>query len=243
MSNRALPPPPWPPPAAAGPRTDRSELATPVRQAPIALVFIAWRFVRRLGWSAVIAAFLFVSNGGLALGGLIVAVVVAGTLLTASTLSWYRFTFRVVDDELVVTKGVLSVERLVIPLDRVQSVDIDQRLTHRLFGVVNARVDTAGSSDVEFEIDAVERSTAEALRRVATDVRDRAASDGAERGDAPPGQSDVQDELVIRRSLRDLVIVGLTRAPLAGLVVLAPLIAYGEELGFLGQLESRLERS
>ncbi|NNE13080.1 MAG: PH domain-containing protein, partial [Ilumatobacter sp.] len=42
---------------------------------------------------------------------------------------------------------------------------------------------------------------------------------------------------------RDLVIVGLTRAPLAGLVVLAPLIAYGEELGFLGQLESRLERS
>ena len=159
-------PPPLPPPAS-----DRMLLAAPTRQSPAALVFIAWRFVRRLGWSAIAALAVFVFRGPEGFGVGIVGVAAATALVIASALSWWRFTFQVDGDEIIVRRGVLAVERLVIPLDRVQSVSTDQRLMHRLFDLVSVAVDTAGSSGAEFEIDAIDRPRAEALRRVASDAR------------------------------------------------------------------------
>lgn len=239
---RPLPPPSWPPPASTptGAATDRSALAEPLRQSPVALAFIAFRFVKRLGWSALVAAFIFVSNGGLAVGGAVLAIVVTTVLFAASALSWWRFTFHVVADELVVTKGVVSIERLVIQLDRVQSVDIEQRLLHRPLGLVSARVDTAGSNAVEFEIDAIDRHLADALRRVATDAR---SGPSLEDGPVDSATASDEEDVLVERTLVELVVVGLTRSPLAGLVVLAPLVAYGDELGLLGRLGTRVERS
>ncbi|MDJ0770604.1 MAG: PH domain-containing protein, partial [Ilumatobacter sp.] len=222
-----LPPPNWQPPPAPG---DRELLAQPIRQSPIALAFIAMRFVRRLGLSALVAAVVFVTQGGIGIGIAALALVAAAALFVFSALSWWRFTFAVVGDELVVTKGILSVERLVIPLDRVQSVAIDQRLTHRVVGLVRASVDTAGSSQAELEIDAIDRRRAEALRRVAADARDQQqASAGTPTGAVAAEVA----EVLVRRSWRELVLVGLTTAPWAGLVVIAPLIAFGDELGQL----------
>ncbi len=168
MTDRALPPP-LPPPPARG--SDRTLLATPARQAPAALAFVAWRFVRRLGWSAVAALAIFVFNGPEGLGVGIVGAVAAAVLLVSSTLSWWRFTFHVEGDEMIVQRGVLSLERLVIPLDRVQSVSTDQRLMHRVLGLVSVTIATVGSAGAEFEIDAIDRPWAEALRRVASYAR------------------------------------------------------------------------
>lgn len=210
-------------------RADRELLATPSRQSPLAFVFIAWAFVRRLGLSLVAAAVLFVANGGLAAGTLVLAAIGSVALLVLSALSWWRMTFCIVDDELVVVRGIASVERLVIPLARVQSVSLDQQLAHRPFGLVRVSVDTAGSTDVEFEIDAVDRPRAEALRRVATDSRLTASTGndiGVEARPPPPA-----DEILVRRSPGDLVRIGLTKFPWTGLVVFAPLIAIIGELG------------
>lgn len=230
--------PDWAPPTAGtATDADRIRLAHPARQSPIALMFIAVRFTRRLGMSAVIAAVLFVTNGGLGLGIGVLAAAAATALLVFSALSWWRFTFMVSDDELVVTRGILSVERLVIPLDRVQSVAIEQRLAHRFVGLVSASVDTAGSAGVEFVIDAIEAEHAEALRRVAADSRPVAS--GAEQ---PATGIEQLDEIVLRRTPAELVRVGVIKVPWAGLVAFAPLIALAGELD--GQLDvgSRLER-
>lgn len=242
QADEPLPPPPHAPPQAAprGESTDRELLAHPARQSPIALIFIAWRFVRRLGVSALVAAVVFVTNGGLAVGALLLGVVATAALLVFSVISWWRFTFAVTGDEIVVTKGIASVERLVIPLDRVQSVAIDQRLAHRIVGLVRAAVDTAGSTDVEFEIDAIDRARAEALRRVAADARPVAAPQPGGSGALPPPRP--PDVTILHRTVGDLVKVGLTRAPWAGLVALAPLIALGDEVGQLGGIGDRLER-
>lgn len=223
-----LPPPAWP--SASAP-DDRSLLARPMRQSPIALAFIAWRFVRRLGFSALLAAVVFLTRGGVGVALGVLAAVAATVLVVVSAFSWWRFTFVVTGDELVVTKGILSVQRVVIPLDRVQGVAIDQRLVHRIVGLVRVAVDTAGSSQAEFEIDAVERRHAEALRRLAADARDDAPAAGAH-----GGVTDTEvEEVLVRRSLRDLLLVGLTGAPWAGLVVFAPLLAFGDEMGRLGE--------
>jgi putative membrane protein len=199
-----------------------------MRQSPIALAFIAWRFVRQLGLSALLAAIVFVTRGGIGIGLGVLAAVAATALVIVSAVSWWRFTFVVVGDELVVTKGILSVQRVVIPLDRVQGVAIDQRLVHRIVGLVRVAVDTAGSSQAEFEIDAVERGHAEALRRLAADARDDAPAASAQHGVIDAA------EVLAQRSLRDLLLVGLTSAPWAGLVVFAPLLAFGDEMGRLG---------
>lgn len=240
-----------PEPATAAPHDpllDRRLLATPARQSPIAFVFIAWRLVRRLGLSAIAAAVVLVTNGSLAIGAWFLGVVVAAGLFVFSALSWWRFTFCVVDDELVVTRGIASLQRLVIPLDRVQSVSIDQRLAHRFVGLVRAAVDTAGSSDVEFEIDAIDRPRAEALRRIAADARTHVAVVADHAGGLPPpARPGAPDEVVIRRSVADLVRVGITKMPWAGLAVLAPLVALGDELDrFLGVgafLERQIDRA
>jgi putative membrane protein len=226
-TNPLLPPPPRPTP------DDRALLAEPSRQSPLGLVFIAMRFVRQVGVSGLVAAVVVILNAGAAIVVFTIAVLVAIVVLTLSLASWWRFTFAVEHDELVVTRGIFSVERLSIPLDRVQSVAVDQRLLHRPLGLVRAAVDTAGSSGAELEIDAVDRRVAEALRRVASDAR-TGLRDDAERGDGRTDAPPPPDRVLVHRSWTDLVVVAITGAPWAGLAVLAPIIAFSDELGQLG---------
>lgn len=235
-----LPPPrptaPTPPPSQQG---DRGLLSEPTRQAPIALVFIAWHFVRRLGWSAIVAVLLLVRSGGLTLGAVLVPI--AFVLLVFSVLSWLRFTFCVDGDELVLTKGVVSVQRLVIPLDRVQSVAIDQQLMHRAFDLVRVGVDTAGSSEVEFDIAAIDRPRADALRRIAADARETTAATTPTDASAPLPPPPTPDRVMLRRRAGDLVKIGATSLPWAGLVALAPIIAFGEEFDTFLSLGDRID--
>lgn len=229
-------PEPTPGSAVGATLTDHDLLARPLRQSPVALVFIAWRFLRRVGMINIGAALVFAITSGFSVGLWIAAVLGAMAILVYSLLSWWRFTFVVSRDELVVTSGVMSVERLVIPLDRVQSVSIDQRLLHRVVGLVSASVDTAGSTGAEFEIAAIDVGTAEALRRVASDARVASSATpdaGAVTGQAPPAVL-VPDQVLMRRSPGDLALAGATRLPWAGLAVLAPLVALGDDVDALG---------
>ena len=229
-------------PSPAHGDADRALLAEPSRQSPVAVLFIAWRFIRGLGFVqiAVVLAFLF--SGRLPLALLTAGVAASLLGLAVMMLAWWRFVFSVDGDELLVSKGILAVERLTIPLDRVQSVSIDQKFLHRPIGLVSVKVDTAGSSTAEFEIDAVERPKAEALQRLASGSRAAAVASskigGGAVGDAPPGQpndvaggsAEVEEE-VIRRTPIELVRIGLTRLPWAGLVAIAPLGAIVGDLG------------
>ena len=214
---------------------DRHLLASPARQSAIAVIFIAWRFIRGLGAVQIGLAVVFIVSGRVPLEVLGLGFVAALVGLAIMLLSWWRFTFEVEGDELVVNKGILAQERLTIPLDRVQSVSISQSFIHRFVGVVSAGVDTAGSSDTEFQIDAVGQDQAEALQRlVAGHRRVRTDSPGAQQTADPLGASSRQlgaeDEVIIHRTPMELVRVGATRWPWAGLVALFPLLALLDDL-------------
>ncbi len=151
-------------------------------------------------------------------------------------------------------KGVVAQERLTIPLDRIQSVSINQRFLHRLIGLVSVTVETAGSSDAELEIDAVDRGRAEALQRLAAGHRrvpppptggPASVPLGLPSGGQPPppgtgadgsppvvGAPIVEQTLVSRTPI-ELVKIGLARWPWAGLAALAPLFVVAGELGDL----------
>ena len=140
-----------------------------------------------------------------------------------SALAWWRYTFQLVDGEVVVTRGVVRVVRLNVPIGRIQSIEIEQQLLHRLTGLVRVTVDTAGSKEAEFSIDAIARPVAEELqRRAVTAVTAPPPIDGSLPPPAP-----VEDRVIFTHDGRRLLLMALTMSPLAGLLVLGPLLAFG----------------
>jgi putative membrane protein len=199
------------------------DLAAPQRQSPLAIVFLGLRILRSLGIAQLIIIVLFILRApfdGLLSALPFVIIVAFGGF---SALAWWRYTFQVLDGELVVTKGIIRVVRLNVPIGRIQSIAIEQQLLHRMTGLVKVAVDTAGSSEAEFSIDAVARPVAEELQRRAV----TAVPTPMKIGSALPPPVLVEDRVVFTHDGRRLLLMALTMSPLTGLLVLGPLLAFG----------------
>jgi len=220
--------------------TTAVDLTEPNRQSPLAAIFLVIRAVRSIGiFQIVIGAGFVLSRSPsvllLALGVLLIGLAALGLGL----LSWWRYTFNIAGGELHVTKGVLSQDNLTVPLDRVQSVSIEQKFLHRLVKLVQVSLDTAGTNAAEFTIDAVSQDVALALQRAAADYRradsaspaaadglavDTAGFDGAG-ADAvaqPAPATPTPDQVLIQHDVGRIIRVALTQMPLTGLAVRAP---------------------
>lgn len=205
------------------------DLQIPQRQSPLAIVFLALRILRSLGIAQLVILVLFLARAPLSGPLIIVPFMMIAIFGAYSALSWWRYTFQLLDGELIVVKGVVRVDRLTVPVDRIQSLGIDQELLHRMTGLVKVSVDTAGSAEAEFAIDAVSRAVAEELQRLAvtsTAQQQRAPIDGTPALPAP-----LEDHVVFTHDPRRLVRAALTMWPLTGLIILGPLFAFGERFG------------
>lgn len=202
------------------------DLTAPQRQSPLAIVFLGVRIFRSLGIAQIVIAVLFIIraplNGPLSVLPMVIILGFGGF----STLAWWRYTFQLVDGEMIVTKGVIRVARLNVPIERIQSIAIEQQLLHRLTGLVRVTVDTAGTKDVEFAIDAIVRPVAEELQRQAvTAVPAPRPTDGT----LPPPVL-AEDRAVFTHDGRRLLLIAVTMSPLTGLLVLGPIFAFGGDL-------------
>lgn len=215
-----------------------ADLAEPQRQSPLAVVFLAARTIRQVGILQVLIASGFIVSRSPSVLVLVLAVfVIAALFLAVAALQWWRYTFMVSNGELRVDRGVLSRNTLTVPLDRVQSVSIEQKFLHRLVKLVEVSLDTAGTSNAEFTFDAVDRGVARELQRVAADYRVEQDDEtvpfiGPLLGDETPVPpiSAFDEQVVLQHSPRRLVRLGLSRVPFSGLAFLAPLLAFGDDL-------------
>lgn len=89
-------------------------------------------------------------------------VIVCGAI-GLGVLPWVTTRFRIADDHLVVTRGLLNRTRLTAPLDRIRSVDLEAPLLHRLLSIEKVEIGT-GVDDTMIELDSLSRAQAEALR-------------------------------------------------------------------------------
>jgi putative membrane protein len=158
---------------------------------------------------------------------LLVGLLVGG--LVAPALRWQRFTYGIEEGALVTAGGVLARRRRVIPLARIQSVDIVQKLRHRVFGVVELRIEVAGGSGTEAALVALTPSEAERVR-----TRLLATETHPPDGGAHP--------VLARMATRDLLLAGVTGGRVA---VVAVLLGYLQEFiaedtvpSLLGRVES-----
>ncbi|MDP8956198.1 MAG: PH domain-containing protein [Actinomycetota bacterium] len=140
---------------------------------------------------------------------------VLGFGVASSAVRYLRFFYAVENETIVLEGGFLNRWRRVIPLPRIQSVDVVQKLRHRAFGVVELRIEAAGGAQTEGALVALAPDEADALRGLLL-----AGSEG-------PARPDVDSPPLARLTPGMLLIAGITGGRVA---VIAALLGYLQEL-------------
>jgi putative membrane protein len=142
--------------------SDPAAAAAPRRLHPATLIVRWLKIVPQMGAASV--AILAAGRGkGITLFFLLlVFALVVGAVF--AFLYWWRFTYVVGANEIVIEKGLLRRQRRVIPFDRVQDIAIEQRLLARLFGTARVKIETGGAAKDEGNLDMIAIADARALR-------------------------------------------------------------------------------
>lgn len=160
----------------------------------------------------------FGSGGLRVVAGLVVAVALVRTA------SWSRRTYLLDSGVLRVTSGVLARNEQLVPCDRIQQVNLVQKLRHRLVGVAALRVEVAGGGrGTGVELAVLPVDTAAALREALLAAKAQAVAEASGPGEGDDGADDVAAQVrawvpaawpVVRLTPRQLVVAGLTGSEL-----------------------------
>lgn len=93
-------------------------------------------------------------------------VVILSVSIFVTFLNYYYFTFQIdyKSKELIIQKGFLKKSKISIQLHKIQQINLNQNLLHKVFQLYEINVDTAGSGKKEVEIKAVSSSIANQLK-------------------------------------------------------------------------------
>lgn len=155
---------------------------------------------------------------------------------------WMAFRFEVTGHDLVIDSGVLSRRRRVIPLARIQNIDLEQGPLQRLAGMAELRMETAsGGGETEASLAVLALTEARELQaellRLRAEARLARGAASTHAGPASPAAEDVPPgRELLRLSPADLVLAGATSNE-AGLIAagLAALLELADTaVGFEG---------
>ena len=157
---------------------------------------------------------------------MVTMVIVAAVLVASALLRYFTYRYAIGADRVSVRSGLLARNRREIPFARIHNVAVQQNLLHRLFGVAEIRLESAGSKHPEAEMRVLRLDQALALEQL---VRQHGRSpnppqaDPADSGgnDGPASATAGSQRLLALRAL-DLVRLGLVSN--RGMVVVAAAI-------------------
>ncbi len=204
--------------------------ATAHRLHPLSLVMKVISFVPQLLFGSIAAMVSIDDNMGRLFVGL--ALLVATCIFAViAWLRWRKFTYEIAPNEVRIQSGIISKNNRSIPYERIQDVNIEQKLIARLLGLATVKLETgsAGNGD-DGELNAVKLARAEELRDT---IKAR------KRGVAlpPEGQAVAQDDIaepetepLFTMSPKRLIILGMFSFSLA---IFAFLLAVSQNLNFL----------
>jgi putative membrane protein len=196
-------PPPLPPALPEQPPVIPNRPATALegRLHPLTLFFALWSAVRNILLPLVVV---------LVFGRrrdpdiyIWMAALFLGVPVTWAIIKYFTFTYRIENGELITKQGLLGRTERNIPLGRVQDIRIEQGVLHRLLGMADVFVETAGGRGPEASLSVLARAKADELRSA---VFAQAAAPAATADAAPP----IERQVIRQLSLRDLVLAGLT---------------------------------
>lgn len=136
-----------------------------VRLHPFAILLFSFKTIKDLFFLffiIVLAGF----EDGLSTYILIGSAVLISLVIFFSWIKWFRFTYSVTDGELKIEHGLFVRKKRTISKYRIQSINLNQNIVHRLLGLTGVQVETAGSDlDVDANLVALKLETAEQLRQ------------------------------------------------------------------------------
>ncbi|MBO9566928.1 MAG: PH domain-containing protein [Niastella sp.] len=156
----------------------------------------------------------------------IAVIALPAIILVSSLVNYYYFRFFIANEELIIRKGFISKKTITIPLQKIQTVHIEQNLLHQLANVAKVKIDTAGSEKTEAVIDAIEVRKAEQLKEFL--LREKQVTTAEETASRLPAR----DTPVMHLSFGDLLKLGLSANHIqAFFIVLAFSITQLQNLG------------
>jgi len=202
----------------------------------------------RLPWAAILL------EGRRLIFGLVGLALVAGpfilwpmtafvALIVARSIQLRLLRYWVTPDSFVIERGLLFRSRRVISRSRIQAVDLERGVLHRLLRLTEVRVEALGGGDTEGALPGVRPAVAEVLRG---ELLVRGASDGAPAGDAQAAAGSASERAeeppFLQLSGGEVVLAGLTESRLgAGIAVVgvgAEAVRQGAFSGWFGPLEA-----
>lgn len=126
-----------------------------------------------------------------------------------AVLYYLRFRFYITPDHVTIQKGIISRRNRSIPIDRIQNVEIQQTLFHRLLGIASVRLETAGTGNTEGKLEYISIGRARKIRKVIRSYRRVPAAQEAEEAVPPPLPTDAPEtaagELLYEMSFLDVL--------------------------------------
>jgi putative membrane protein len=146
-------------------------MSDPQRLHPAAIIILALRVSRQLVLPLMAPAVFSLINQGLDALSFGFLLLIGGAMALLVILSagwgflyWQRYTFQVIDNELILKQGIIFRKQRSIPRERIQAIDFVEGVMHRIFGLVAVRVQTAGGIGPGFSLIGISRTDADALR-------------------------------------------------------------------------------
>jgi putative membrane protein len=172
-----------------------------------------------------VAALYGAREGGFGVLPVIVAVLVASTLLR--WLGWRRFRYFIGEDDIRIERGLLSRSARSVPYDRIADVSTEQPALARMLGLAVVRFETGGGKGEEAELRYVSAAEAARLREV---VRARKAEGPAAIADSAAEILEPPATLLFAMDATRLLTLGLYSF---SLVIFAVLLGAAQQLDFL----------
>lgn len=142
-----------------------------------------------------------------------------------SFLSWKYFFFYIKNNEFTLEKGFLKKEIISIPIEKIISVNTNQKLLHQLLEVVEVQIDSVGSDQKEVKLRAVKKHFAKDLIQELSNYKNLKKDD-------EPLRKQSEKKKIISLSFNSLFKIGIARNHLQGLLIL---------LAFISQIRYNLE--
>ncbi len=153
-----------------------------------------------------------------------------GAVVLAAVAIWRYFTYRYgfLENALVIRSGLLERNLRLIPFDRVQNVTLHQNLLHRLVGVAEVRLESAGGmGQAEAQMQVLKLDQANALEALVREGAHRART--AQAAGETGADVDSRPTLWLALPTRELVRLGLISN--RGMLVVAAGFAYLTQAG------------
>ena len=157
--------------------------------------------------------------------------------VAASAVRYLTFRLRYDGRELVIRSGLLFRTERHVPFANIQNLDAVQNPVHRLFGVVEIRVETGGGKGEEARLSVLPRAAFDEMRRRVFEGRSAFALRAAADEEAEPRPESAATTL-LHLPLRELLLCGFLENK--GMILIGAAYGIAWESGLLGGFWSRL---